>query len=121
MVKNMSFEQKKARAIAIMESKNMWKSNYAPPLIRGLWKLGLKIPPLPFAPFWQTILIMGIFFGPVFGFFMWFSLWKHQSMSLSMAIRTSLMAGVLFGVLMAAFHWWLKKRNKLPDWNELEW
>ncbi|AKE78489.1 Uncharacterised protein [Enterobacter cloacae] len=31
----MSFEQKKERALAIMKSKNMWRSNYAPPLLRG--------------------------------------------------------------------------------------
>jgi hypothetical protein len=30
----MSFEAKKERAIAIMESKKMWRSNYAPPLLR---------------------------------------------------------------------------------------
>ncbi|HFU8095356.1 TPA: DUF6404 family protein, partial [Escherichia coli] len=28
----MPFEQKKARAIALMDSKKMWRSNYAPPL-----------------------------------------------------------------------------------------
>lgn len=33
----MSFERKKERALAIMESKKMWRSNYAPPLLRGLW------------------------------------------------------------------------------------
>lgn len=27
----MTFEQKKARAIALMDSKKMWRSNYAPP------------------------------------------------------------------------------------------
>lgn len=30
----MTFEQKKARAIALMDSKKMWRSNYAPPLLR---------------------------------------------------------------------------------------
>ncbi|WP_349626638.1 DUF6404 family protein [Escherichia coli] len=28
----MTFEQKKARAIALMDSKKMWRSNYAPPV-----------------------------------------------------------------------------------------
>ncbi|EPT0048998.1 DUF6404 family protein, partial [Escherichia coli] len=34
----MTFEQKKARAIALMASKKMWQSNYAPPLLRILWR-----------------------------------------------------------------------------------
>nr|WP_259726229.1 DUF6404 family protein [Escherichia coli] len=44
----MTFEQKKARAIALMDSKKMWRSNYAPPLLRILWRLGIRLPPLPF-------------------------------------------------------------------------
>ncbi|EPW9211468.1 DUF6404 family protein, partial [Escherichia coli] len=50
----MPFEQKKARAIALMDSKKMWRSNYAPPLLRILWRLGIRLPPLPFMPFWQV-------------------------------------------------------------------
>lgn len=115
----MTFEQKKEHAIAIMESKNMWKSNYAPPLIRGLWKLGLKIRPLPFIPFWQVTLITGNLFGLLYGLSMWFYVWKHSEMTLSVAISASFMAGILFGIAMAVFNWWLKVRNNLPTWNEL--
>ena len=38
--------------IALMDSKKMWRSNYAPPLLRILWRLGIRLPPLPFMPFW---------------------------------------------------------------------
>ncbi|WP_249508025.1 DUF6404 family protein, partial [Escherichia coli] len=37
----------------------MWRSNYAPPLLRILWRLGIRLPPLPFMPFWQVTLLMG--------------------------------------------------------------
>lgn len=50
----MDFEARKQKALAIMASRKMWKSNYAPPLIRLMWRLGINIPPLPFAPFWQV-------------------------------------------------------------------
>lgn len=63
----MGFEAKKKHAIAIMESKKMWRSNYAPPLLHLAWKAGLKIPPLPFASFWQITLLMGGWFGPAWG------------------------------------------------------
>ncbi len=57
----MTFEQKKARAIALMDSKKMWRSNYAPPLLRILWRLGIRLPPLPFMPFWQVTVLTGAY------------------------------------------------------------
>ncbi|EDM1757886.1 hypothetical protein AH553_22465 [Salmonella enterica subsp. diarizonae] len=116
----MSFEDKKERAIAIMKSKKMWRSNYAPPLLRALWKIGVKIPPLPFASFWQIALLMGGWFGPVWGLMMWFFSWKSMGMLPTVAIAISIVAGGGFGFLMAVYHGWRKKVNKLPDWNSLE-
>lgn len=116
----MIFEEKKECAIAIMESKKMWRSNYAPPLLRTLWKIGIKIPPLPFASFWQVTLLTGTLFGPVWGLLMWVFLWKSAGMLPTVAIIMSIVAGISFGVLMAVYHWWRKKVNKLPDWNTLE-
>lgn len=115
----MSFERKKERAIAILESKNMWRSNYAPLLIRGLWKLGLKIPPLPFAPFWQIAVIMGVGFGSLWGIFMWFSTWQFSDVQPSEVISRILFSGILYGVVVATFHWWRKKVNDLPEWETL--
>ena len=116
----MSFEAKKERAIAIMESKNMWRSNYAPPLLRLAWKAGFKIPPLPFASFWQITLLMGVWFGPAWGISMWFFTWKDEGMQPGAAFVLSIVAGICFGVLMAAYHWWRKVVNNLPDWDSLE-
>lgn len=115
----MSFERKKERAIAIMESKKMWRSNYAPPLLRVLWKIGVTIPPLPFASFWQIAFLMGLFFGLSWGLIMWFCLWNDMGMPVTVAVGFSVLAGVLFGLPMAGYHWWRKKANKLPDWNSL--
>ncbi|EFA4866180.1 hypothetical protein DFY03_22325 [Escherichia coli] len=81
----MTFEQKKARAIALMDSKKMWRSNYAPPLLRILWRLGIRLPPLPFMPFWQV----------------------------------TVLTGGLFGLCMASFHWWRRKVNRLPSWDDV--
>ncbi len=63
----MPFEQKKARAIALMDSKKMWRSNYAPPLLRILWRLGIRLPPLPFMPFWQVAVLTGGLWGTSWG------------------------------------------------------
>lgn len=115
----MSFEDKKERAIAIMESKKMWSSNYAPPLLRLAWKMGIRIPPLPFAPFWQVALLMGIPIGSVWGILMWFFTWKDGGMLAADAIARSIFADLCMGILMALYHWWRRVANSLPDWNSL--
>ncbi|WP_319805686.1 DUF6404 family protein [Escherichia coli] len=76
----MTFEQKKARAIALMDSKKMWRSNYAPPLLCILWRLGIRLPPLPFMPFWQVTLLMGSLWGISWGCAMWFIYWGPSGM-----------------------------------------
>ncbi|PHM54525.1 DUF6404 family protein [Xenorhabdus sp. KK7.4] len=116
----MTFEQRKARAIAIMESKKMWRSNYAPPLLRMLWKMGFKIPPFPFASFWQIVILTGPWFGLGWGLLMWSFVWRSEGMSPTSAINTSIFAGVFFGIFTAIYHRWIKKRNDLPDWDSLD-
>ena len=101
----MTFEQKKARAIALMDSKKMWRSNYAPPLLRILWRLGIRLPPLPFMPFWQVTVLTGGLWGISWGCAMWFII--------------SITGGFLSGLLMASFHWWRRKVNRLPPWDDV--
>lgn len=115
----MCFERKKERALAIMQSKKMWPSNYAPPLIRGLWFVGLKIPPLPFAPFWQITLVLGSGFALCWGAAMWWSLWRFTGIPFSEGLYRSLGAGLLFGLVMALFQRWRNKANRLPAWKNL--
>lgn len=115
----MDFEEKKERAISIMKSKKMWSSNYAPPLLRLAWKIGIRIPPLPFARFWQVALLMGIPIGSVWGILMWFFTWKESGMDPTDAIARSLLFDVWMGISMALYHWWRRIANNLPDWDSL--
>ncbi|MEJ0229466.1 DUF6404 family protein (plasmid) [Klebsiella michiganensis] len=115
----MDFEERKQKALAIMASRKMWKSNYAPPLIRLLWWLGVKFPPLPFASFWQVFSLMTGGFSVGYGLLMYFMVWRPQGMSPLFACAVSLIAGVLFGLTMALFHLWRRRANKLPDWQDL--
>ncbi|CAI2539772.1 Uncharacterised protein [Serratia liquefaciens] len=61
----MTFEERKAIAMKLMDNKKMWRSNYAPPLLRGLWRMGFEIPPLPFISFWKLFLSCSFFFSVV--------------------------------------------------------
>ena len=115
----MTFEQKKARAIALMDSKKMWRSNYAPPLLRILWRLGIRLPPLPFMPFWQVTVLTGGLWGTSWGCAMWFIYWGPSGMVAGEAIIISITGGFLFGLCMASFHWWRRKVNRLPPWDDV--
>ena len=77
----MDFEARKQKALAIMSSRKMWKSNYAPLLIRLLWRLGINIPPLQFAPFWQVFVVMTGYFSLGYGLWMYWTVWRAQGMS----------------------------------------
>lgn len=59
-------------------------------------------------------------FGPLWGLLMWFFLWRSMGVPPTVAIAISIVAGGGFGFLMAVYHGWRKKANKLPDWNSLE-
>ncbi|OVF85786.1 hypothetical protein B5L83_07825 [Klebsiella pneumoniae] len=88
-------------------------------MIRLLWRLGINIPPLPFAPFWQVFGVMAGSFSVGYGLWMYWMVWRAQGMPPLFACKISLIAGVLFGLTMALFHLWRRKVNKLPDWKDL--
>ncbi|MEQ5055686.1 DUF6404 family protein [Klebsiella michiganensis] len=113
------FEERKQKALAIMAGRKMWKSHYAPPLVRLLWRLGVKFPPAPFASFWQVFGLMAGSFSVMYGLLMYFLVWRVQGMSPLFACVVSLIAGVLFGFMMALFNLWRRRANKLPDWKDL--
>lgn len=113
------FERKKDKALVIMEQKKVWKSIYAPPLVRLLWKTGINIPPPLFAPFWLNTSVMGGLFGVLWGIIMCFTLWSDTGVSVSDAVKHSALAGLLFGLLMATFYLCSQIAYKLPEWDEL--
>ena len=115
----MTFAEQRDYALAMMASKGMWRSNYAPPMMRLIWKLGISMPPPPFAPFWQNTLLFGGYFTLAWGVLMWLMSWRDSGYSLTFAVINALCAGMLFGVLMAAFHYWRRRANHLPDWESL--
>lgn len=115
----MTFQERKNRALALMEEKKMWRSNYAPPQHRLLWRWGIKLPPPPFTPFWLNFLYFGINFGVIWGIVMWCVDWRIEGCGALVALQRSTEAGLMFGLAMALFHAWRKYANNLPDWKDL--
>ena len=113
------FEEKKARALALMREKGMRPRAYAPLLIRFLWRRSIQVPPPLFAPFWLNTLFFSLYFGLIWGLSLWFVVWQSQERSPLWAVTASCLTGLLYGLMTAFFYRVAKKRKRLPDWNRL--
>ena len=78
----MSFEEKLAAALTLLESTGIRRRKYAPPLYRLLWRLGVKLPPPLFNRFATNFVFMGTWFSIGLGLLMWLVTWMTQPMSL---------------------------------------
>lgn len=119
MKSNPTFERKKNRAIAIMNMKGMWPSLYAPPCHIFLWKMGIKVAPPPFAPFWTNFLCMTIVNTTFWGIVMWVVFWKGEQEQLLSATETMIVVGIIAGLIASALEAWRGKANHLPKWEEI--
>jgi|SRR5882724_2330782 len=116
----MTFEEKRDAALKLLESTDIWRSNYAPPLLRLLWKLRVKVPPPHFVGFAANFVSAGLFFGVAWGLLMWALLWSHQPTPLGMVVGAAALAGLLFGLCMASYYRYGARRNKIPLWKEFQ-
>lgn len=113
------FERKKERAFEIIKQKKMWKSNYAPPLLRILWRCGINMPLFPFAPFWLNMTIMSVWFGvPVTLVSCILSLNEGNACA-NHIIAQGVISTLFYGFFMAAFHAWARYFYRLPTWAQL--
>ena len=116
----MSFDTQWEQALAILARTAIWPSNYAPPALHLLWRLGLAIPPPHFARFWPTAAALGTAFAVAWGLMMWFFVWSRQSMSPFAALVAAAVAGALFGLSMATYYAYGRRKYQLPSWRSLE-
>jgi hypothetical protein len=112
----MRFEQKLAAALRLLASTGMWRSEYAPPLHRLLWKLGAKTPPPHFLSFMVNFISAGVWFCVFCGLAMWLTGSSHHG--LSRLAAAALFAGVFFGVCMAAYYRYGARKHRIPLWRD---
>ncbi|MBS2141046.1 hypothetical protein KCA24_35170, partial [Escherichia coli] len=62
--------EKKARAIALMDSKKMWRSNFVPLLLGDSVRSGIRVSPLPLLRFCQGRMLLGACWGILGGVYM---------------------------------------------------
>ena len=117
---SMRFEQKLASALALLETTGIWRSNYAPPLCRFLWRVGGRVPPPHFVGFTTNFLFTGSFFGLTWGLLVWFALWSRSGMSPGLAVGAAIVAGLLFGLSMAGYYRYGAHKHRIPLWRDFQ-
>jgi Family of unknown function (DUF6404) len=115
----MNTNTKRTRALKVLAATGIWRSNYEPPLLRLLWRLGLNVPPPHFAGFFSTAAIEGVFFGVLWGFLMWLLVWSSRGMTFTPVAVLSALTDLFFGLAMAGYYAQGKHKYKLPTWQEL--
>lgn len=113
------YERKFDAALDALSNTDMWKSNYAPPMLRTMRAFGLEARPPHFAGFWRITLGYAAWFGPVWGFLMWWFSWRGAGFSFWAAVGAAVVAGLLFGLIMARYYAKGRRKYRLPLWEDL--
>ena len=113
------FEAKREAALLLLKATGIRESNYCPPLLRLLWRLGVQAPPPHFASFGATATLAGSFFAFAWGALMWLLVWRSAGLSAATIVTTSVLAGASFGAIMGAYYAYGRKKHGLPDWSSL--
>lgn len=112
------FDTRLRQALALLETKGLGRSNYAPPLFRLLWKFGATVPPPQMASFAFNGLLMGVFFGMFWGLLMWLLLWGGQGLPLAIGAMVAAFAGAPFGLSMAWYMRHSARKRAIPKWRD---
>ncbi len=115
----MPIDTKRSTALRILAATGMWRSTYAPPLLRLLWFCGLDIRPPHFAPFQVNALVYGAMFAMVFGSARRIIEGADTARSARAVGIELVLAGALFGLVMAISFERGKRKYRLPAWRDL--
>ena len=115
-----NFKARRDAALNLLAATGIRKSNYCPPVLRLLWRLGLQVPPPHFASFGGVAATAGVLFATLWGSAMWLITWSSGGMSLAAALGTAALGGTLFGLSLGSYYAFGRKLHQLPAWQGLE-
>ena len=115
----MNTSTKREAALKLLSTTGIWKSNYAPPGVKLLWRLGIDCPPPHLARFWSVFFVCGLFFGLSLGLSMWVVALTSGIYALSWIPLGAGVAGLSFGFLMATYYAIGRKKHRLPLWKDI--
>jgi membrane associated rhomboid family serine protease len=115
----MSTLSRRELALQILSKTGMQVSNYSPPAVRLLWRMGIDCPPPHFARFWPVFFISGVYFGVMLGLFMWLATLYRPLFLLSSVPFGAAIAGCCFGFFMASYYAIGRWKYQLPRREEI--
>ena len=115
----MNSTAKREAAMKLLEATGIWKSNYAPPGLRLLWRLGFDCPPPHLASFWSVFIFSTLYFGVCMGLSMLAISVFIESEIISMIPVGAAVAGLVFGTIMATYFAIGRWTHQLPLWKDL--
>lgn len=115
----MPINPKRTRALDLLATTGMWRSDYAPPLVRMLWLCGIDVPPPHFVSFRGNAVSYGTGFCIAFGVARWFIEGSDHTRSMVAILLEHVALSALFGLVMAAIIERGKRKYRLPAWQDL--
>jgi len=115
----MDFHAQRKRALLVLEQTGIGPNTYAPPLMRLLWRCGLKVRPPHFMGFGMAAILWGAWFSIGWGTFMWMLVWSRQHIDARLALAAAGGAGLFFGLVLAGFYARQREKHGLPTWESL--
>ncbi|HBI71494.1 MAG TPA: hypothetical protein DDZ22_21475 [Massilia sp.] len=74
----MTFDERRKRAIAVLNRKGIPQASSEPAHIRLFRRLGMQVRPLHFETFWRTTFFCGLWFAPIWALIMWLFSWRKE-------------------------------------------
>jgi hypothetical protein len=115
----MNISTQHSAAFALLDRTGISKINYAPLIVRLLWKFGVNIPPTHLMTFTGSAALTGTAFGMTLGFLNLLLAAATGTYRVELLLWIPIGAGVGFGLSMAAYYACGRRKHKLPGWSSL--
>ena len=116
----MTFKNRLAKAHKELESAGIWRSNYNPPPLSLLRKLGYLIPPPHYRSFLVNFISQTLYFSTIWGGVMWFFVWQDEHVDAHLACAVSISVGLFVAFFMAVYYKFSAKRHQLSNWSDFK-
>lgn len=116
----LDFEHKLLAAFDLLQSRGVWRRNFAPPMFRLLWRLRIEAPPPHFCRFVHNVAVVGGAFSLLWGIIMLALPVALGGLSFTASIVLALVIGLAFGVAMATYYRLSARRHRIPLWEDFD-